>query len=146
MIILLFGQPGAGKTTLADALKASIQPRGALTIDGDRWREVTRNRDYTREGRIRNLKGAFDMALYLEREGFLVLLSFVTPYAELRSYLQQHATAYAEVYLTYEGDRGRNGYFVADFEEPGPDVFRLDTGRLSVEACVSTILSRMAIS
>jgi adenylylsulfate kinase-like enzyme len=149
MIILLFGQPGAGKTTLAEALKDRIRSNavadsGVLTIDGDRWREVTRNQDYSREGRIRNLRGAFDMALYLEREGHPVLLSFVTPYAELRTYLRQHAAAYMEVYLTYSGDRGRNGYFVADFEEPAPDVLRLDTGRLSVEDCVSTILSRLA--
>jgi len=148
MIILLFGQPGAGKTTLAEALKGRIRTLGiadgvALTIDGDRWREVTRNQDYSREGRIRNLKGAFDMAIYLEREGYPVLLSFVTPYAELRTHLRQHAAAYMEVYLTYSGDRGRNGYFVADFEEPGPDVLRLDTGLLPVDDCVAAILARL---
>jgi adenylylsulfate kinase-like enzyme len=145
MIILLFGQPGAGKTTLATALKDSIpmggEGRDFILIDGDRWREVTRNKDYSREGRIRNLKGAFDMALYLEREGFPVILSFVTPYAELRDHLRSRALSYSEVWLTYEGDRGRNSYFVSDFEAPGEEVLRLDTSALSLQECIDRLLT-----
>lgn len=144
MILLLFGQPGSGKTTLATALKAGIPVQGdtagVILIDGDRWREVTLNRDYTREGRIRNLKGAFDMALYLEKEGFLVILSFVTPYAELRDYLRSRALAFREALLVYEGDRGRSGYFVADFEAPGDDVLRLDTSLHSQQECVDILI------
>jgi adenylylsulfate kinase len=148
MILLLFGQPASGKTTLADALKSGFpsredSPHGLISIDGDRWREVTRNTDYSREGRMRNLKAAFDMALYLEREGFFVLLSFVTPYAEMREHLRSRAQSFREVYLTYEGDRGRNTYFVHDFEEPTADVIRLDTGRLSPSECIETILQHI---
>jgi len=144
MILLLFGQPGAGKTTLATALKDSI-PVGdnapaVIHIDGDRWREVTRNKDYSREGRIRNLKGAFDMALYLEREGFTVILSFVTPYAELRDHLRSHSRSYREVWLTYQGDRGRNSFFVPDFEAPGEEVLTLDTSVLSPMECIDRLL------
>ena len=144
MIILLFGQPAAGKTTLAAALKARIPVRdgdhGVIHIDGDKWRDITRNKDYTREGRIRNLRGAFDMALYLEKEGFLVILSFVTPYAELRDHLRSQALSYREVWLVYEGDRGRNGYFATDFEVPGDDVLRLDTSRQTHQECIDILL------
>jgi adenylylsulfate kinase-like enzyme len=144
MIILLFGQPGAGKTTLAAALKGSIpiadNAPGVIHIDGDRWREVTRNKDYSRDGRIRNLKGAFDMALYLEREGFPVILSFVTPYAELRDHLRSRAHSYREAWLTYQGDRGRTDFFVSDFEAPGDDVLRLDTSALSLQECLDRLL------
>ena len=76
MIVLLFGQPASGKTTLADKFEYNNQIR----IDGDRWRDITQNKDYSKEGRLKNLKGAFDMALYLEKEGFLPILSVVTPY------------------------------------------------------------------
>jgi adenylylsulfate kinase-like enzyme len=146
MILLLYGQPASGKTTLADALKTRFpqkvdSPRGLIHIDGDRWREVTRNTDYSREGRMRNLKAAFDMALYLEQEGFFVVLSFVTPYAEMREHLRSRAMGFREVYLRYEGDRGRNAYFVNDFEEPGSDVLLLETDRRSLSDCIDSILA-----
>ena len=148
MILLLFGQPASGKTTLSEAMMSRIgfrvdSPRGAIAIDGDRWREVTRNTDYSREGRMSNLKAAFDMSLYLEREGFFVVLSFVTPYTEMRELLRSRAYSFREVYLTYQGDRGRNAYFVNDFEEPAKDVLRLDTGRLAMNDCLEAILAHV---
>jgi adenylylsulfate kinase len=94
MIILFYGQPASGKTTLADALVNQSNEYNKnywdyfIRIDGDKWRDVTNNKDYSKEGRLTNLKGAFNMALYLELEGFTPVLSFVTPYEELRQYLQ----------------------------------------------------------
>lgn len=148
MILLLYGQPASGKTTLATALKSRYtergdSPRGLLTIDGDKWREITRNTDYSREGRMRNLKGAFDMALYLEREGFFVVLSFVTPYSGMREHLRNAARDFREVYLHYGLDRGRSAFFVSDFEMPGSDVLRLDTGRLDLDSCTDLVLSHI---
>lgn len=148
MILLLYGQPASGKTTLADALKPRLavsdrSPRGSICIDGDRWREVTRNTDYSREGRIRNLKAAFDTALYLEQEGFFVVLSFVTPYAGMREHLRSRALEYREVYLYYTGDRGRNAYFVKDFEEPGGDALVLETDRKDLSGCIESILDHI---
>ena len=49
MIIVLFGQPHSGKTTLAKQFPSS------RTIDGDELRELFANKDYSKEGRIRNL-------------------------------------------------------------------------------------------
>ena len=73
---ILWGPPGVGKTTLATAYFNSVHKDGKkhLHIDGDKWREITQNKDYSKEGRLKNLKGAFDMALYLEKEGFLPIL------------------------------------------------------------------------
>ena len=120
MIVLFFGQPASGKTTLANALKRKISDifsylvvkskwelpiefkkfsSHSIMIDGDRWRDVTQNKDYSKEGRLRNLKGAFDMALYIEKEGFIPILSFVTPYDELRQYLKDNADNFVEIYL-----------------------------------------------
>ena len=89
---------------------------------------------------MRFLKGACDMALYLEREGFFVILSFVAPYTELRDHLRSRTNSFREIYLFYEGDRGRNALFLQDYEEPPADVIRLDTGRLSPNECIETIL------
>lgn len=143
MIILLFGQPASGKTTLADKLSNHLQ--NVVRIDGDRWRDVTKNKDYSKEGRLRNLKGAFDMAIYLENEGFKPILSFVTPYQELRDYLKENAKNLFQIYLTYNEDRGRNERFAGDFEHPIYECLdlHLDTSGMSIEECTTKILSKI---
>ena len=136
MIILLYGQPASGKTTLANKLKENIQK--PIMIDGDRWRDITKNKDYSKEGRLRNLKGAFDMALYLEKEGFTPIISFVTPYQELRNYLYENANKLYQIYLKYSEDRGRNMNFANDFEEGQCDLM-LDTSENNIDECISKI-------
>lgn len=142
MIILLFGQPASGKTTLADIIAKGWENRKLFTIriDGDKWREITKNKDYSKEGRIRNLKGAFDMALYLEQEGFTVILSFVTPYKELRDYLKSNANELFQIFLEYKGGRGRDDKFAEDFEIPSPEeCLLLNTSELSIDQSLETI-------
>jgi len=166
MIILLFGQPASGKTTLANefteayksfdslekfrlkwGIKLSWEIFDSMTdsdkdfilIDGDRWRDITKNKNYTKEGRIENLKQAFNMALYLEKEGYTPFLSFVTPYEELREYLRDNAINLAEIYLTYSEDRGRNDFFVKEFDTPSGEYLHLDTSKLSISDCITQI-------
>jgi len=138
MIILLFGQPASGKTTLAKELQRVYID--LIHIDGDEWRDVTQNKDYSREGRMRNLKGAFDMALYLERKDFSVVLSFVTPFEELRQYLQNNSQKLHQIYLTYNGDRGRNNYFANEFDEPSDSCLHIDTSSLNISDCINKIM------
>jgi len=163
MIILLFGQPASGKTTLANEFteayhKARIDTdiwkdiyssmtsmyKSFVLIDGDRWRDITQNKNYTKEGRIENLKQAFNMALYLEKEGYTPVLSFVTPYEELRQYLRDNAIKLAEIYLTYSEDRGRNNYFASEFEKPLGEYLHLETSTLSISDCVTKISKYVA--
>ena len=163
MIILLFGQPASGKTTLANEFteayyKARIDTniwkeifssmtsmhKAFVLIDGDRWRDITKNKNYTKEGRIENLKQAFNMALYLEKEGYTPFLSFVTPYEELRQYLRDSSINLAEIYLTYNGDRGRNDFFAKEFETPSGEYLHLDTSELSISDCITKISKYVA--
>lgn len=144
MIILFYGQPASGKTTLADKLykfyNNEIDYKDHVRIDGDKWRDITQNKDYSKEGRIRNLKGAFDMAIYLEKEGYVPIVSFVTPYDELRQYLKDKANDLVEIYLEYSGDRGRNNNFAKDFELPTYDCLKLNTSELSIDECLKKII------
>jgi len=143
MIILLFGQPASGKTTLANALYEEIWEgswAGAVRIDGDKWRDITKNKDYSKEGRIRNLKGAFDMALYLEKDDYVPILSFVTPYEELRSYLRENAKNLVEIHLHYTGDRGRDNNFAIDFERPIGNYLNIDTSSESIEESLNKVI------
>lgn len=133
MIIALFGQPHCGKSTLANELKGH-------NIDGDKLRELFKNKNFTREGRIQNLNRASDIAHYLNSDGTDVVLSLVYPYKEAREYLNSIADNVAWVYLTYEGERGRENFHVGDFEAPeNEEVLHLDTSKLTIEECTLKI-------
>ena len=137
MIIVLFGQPHSGKSTLAAELDAH-------NIDGDRLRELFSNKDYSREGRIKNLNRASDIAHYLNSVGEPVVLSLVYPYKEARDYLNSLTNDVLWVYLIYSGERGRENFHVKDFDTPDEeDVLCLDTSKLSIEECVNAISFRL---
>lgn len=142
MIILFYGQPTSGKTTLANALHEHIWVKSlgaTIKIDGDKWRDVTNNKDYSKEGRMKNLKSAFDIAIYLERDDYIPILSFVTPYEELRQYLCDNSNL-LEIYLECSEDRGRNDYFAKDFEIPKIECLRMNTSELSIDECISKVI------
>lgn len=143
MIVLFFGQPASGKTTLAKEFSRIWSSRdddyGMLHIDGDEWREITNNNDYSKSGRMMNLKNAFNMALYLERMKINTAVSFVTPYQELRNYLSERAEIYCQIYLTCDEQRGRESYFVPDFEKPEGDFLMLNTSSLSIIDCLEKV-------
>jgi GTPase SAR1 family protein len=112
MVIVLFGQPCSGKTTLANQIEADYY------IDGDQLRTMFQNKDYSKQGRINNLNRASDIATYLHYNGNKVVLSLVYPYKEAREYLNSLVSDVFWVYLTYEGERGREANHVADFDLP----------------------------
>ncbi len=116
MIIVLFGQPHSGKSTIANRiLKDNIT---FVNIDGDKLRELFVNKDYSKEGRIKNLNRASDIAHYLNATGNSVILSLVYPYKETRDYLRSLTDDIYWVHLTYEGERGRENFHVKDFDYP----------------------------
>ena len=136
MIIVLFGQPACGKTTLAK----KIAENDFIHIDGDDLRDIFKNKDYSREGRIKNLNRASDIAKYLSYKGSNVVLSLVYPYEEARKYLDS-LTKVKWIYLIYQEDRGRNQFKVEDFELPNRDDIDLmiNTSNTFVEDSVEQI-------
>ena len=135
MITVLFGQPCSGKTTLANKLAADFY------IDGDHLRNMFKNKDYSKQGRINNLNRASDIATYLHYNGNKVVLSLVYPYQEARDYLNSLVSGVFWVYLTYEGERGREANHVADFDLPYYDDLNvmIDTSTTSEEDSLKLI-------
>ena len=139
MIIVLFGQPHSGKTTLANELCSDTC---AHHVDGDALRDVFKNKDFSREGRIKNLNRASDIAVYLDATSNCdVILSLVYPYKEARDYLNSLTEDVKWIHLEYAGERGREAYHVKDFELPSPEatVLPLSTSQDSIEECVNKI-------
>ena len=140
MIIVLFGQPHCGKSTLANILKEKLS---LSNIDGDDLRDLFKNKDYSREGRIRNLNRASDIAYFLNsRTDKGVALSLMYPYQEARDYLNSLSSDIVWIYLTYEGERGRENFHTKDFEIPdSQNVLHLNTSKLTIEESINQIIS-----
>ena len=138
MIIVIFGQPGAGKTTLAKKFVAE----GFHHIDGDMLRDVFKNKDYSKEGRIKNLKTASDIAHYLNKvKNYNVIVSVAYPYEETREYLSKLSRDVKWIYLIYEEDRGKDEFKIQDFELPHMDDVDLiiNTSNTSIEDSIDQI-------
>ena len=143
-IIWLTGQPGSGKTTIALSLEKKIKSKDSSTkimvIDGDDLRDITINKDYSKKGREKNITTAQKIAHFLFNKNFIVIVSLVAPYKELREMFKSIAPV-LEVYLHTTQIRGREKFFAEDYEPPVENFINMDTTEKTVEECVHEILN-----
>ena len=142
MIYWFTGQPGAGKSTLAAALKLALRARNrsVVHLDGEELRDITGNTDYGEPGRLANIRSGQKLAAKLEAEGISVIASFVSPYRELREeFKQKHPVT--EIYVHTTTIRGREKYHARNYEPPLSNFVDIDTTNASVEQCVGKILT-----
>jgi len=134
MILWLTGQPGSGKTTLCNELSTSLVSMGycekTFHIDGDDLRDVLDNKDYSEQGRRKNIQIAIDMARVMEHKGYCVLISLVSPYRELR---------YGDIFYLNTTRELRKEYWVDDYEPPLHNFTEINTDK-SIEECIDEIL------
>jgi adenylylsulfate kinase-like enzyme len=138
MIYLFTGQPGSGKTTLAKKLQMWLQTdkknwrKSVFHIDGDQLRELFPNKDYSKEGREKNIQKAFDIAKYLQSNDTDVVISLVSPYKELREQFKSECKV-IEIYCHTKKMRGREDKFALDYEPPTEFFVDLDTSESADE-------------
>ena len=145
MVIWFTGQPGSGKTTLANRFIEDkligfmkIQRQAIVHIDGDDLRESIHNKDYSEEGRRENIKLAMNIARFMEDKGFIVIVSLVSPYRDQREELKMERNI-GEFYLHTTDIRGKEDYFVDNYEPPLHNFTDINTNK-PIEECIDEVL------
>jgi adenylylsulfate kinase-like enzyme len=128
------GQPGAGKTVLGKKLVEFLGTEkrnwrsNVFHIDGDDLRALTINQNYTKEGRIQNIRNAQMIAEYVYKNGCDVVVTLVSPYLEIREEFKQRiGNDLYEFYVHTSKKRERDEFKVDDYEAPTQKFMDVDT-------------------
>ena len=138
MIYWFTGQPGAGKTTLAKLL-VNYLGENTFHVDGDDLREIIDNKDYSKEGRIKNITLAQNISKFLDNKGCNVVVSLVSPYRDVREQFKSNVIV-REIYVYTTEDRGRTQYHVDDYEAPLYNVINIDTTHDNIETSFNKLI------
>lgn len=161
-VIWLTGLSGAGKSTLAMAAEKILFERGRRTyvLDGDNLRHgLCADLGFSPEDRAENIRRAGEVAALMADAGLIVLAAFISPSRAGREGARTAArSAFHEVYVHADLEicesRDPKGLYkkaraglIPDFTGIGspyeaperPDLI-LDTGSLSPETCLETLI------
>ncbi|MDK2870379.1 MAG: adenylylsulfate kinase [Pyrococcus sp.] len=100
--IWLTGPSGAGKTTLAHALKKKLTAMGYRVeiLDGDTIRKTLYpNLGFSKEEREMHNRIVIHMAKLLSRNGVIAIVSLISPYKAIREYARKEIGNFIEVYV-----------------------------------------------
>jgi len=142
MIYYLIGQPHAGKTTLSKLLKQNLYPQNIIQIDGDEIRDIFQNKDYSEDGRRKNIQRAQDIAKFLNTKGFDIIISLVSPYRDLRNELKASSNV-IEIYVHTDDIRGRENFHVENYEKPTENYISIDTSSVSEFTSLGELINKI---
>ena len=116
------GQPGAGKTTLANLLKKKLEVinngrQKVVILDGDEIRDLFNNKDYSIDGRKNNVEMVQNCCRFLVKNDIITIVCMVSPFAKQRSEIVKELNG-IEIFVECIEERGREQYHVDYYEEP----------------------------
>jgi len=129
MIIWITGQPCSGKSTLAKKLSECFVESSPRIIDGDTFRNLTENNDYSEKGRRLNVERIMITALNEQNYYNHVIVAAVSPFKDQRDWIK-NKTNVKEIYLT--SSRQREGRMVDYYSPPTDNYLHIDTDTHSV--------------
>ena len=164
--VWLTGLPSAGKTTVAAAVAERLRADGhrVQVLDGDELRRnLTADLGFSRADRDTNVRRVGVVAELLARNGVLVLVPVIAPYADSRSAVRAHhaesGTTYLEVHVSTDAAvceaRDVKGFYAKarsggltgltgvddPYEPPRSPDLRLDTAGRDLAESVDAVLA-----
>lgn len=148
MIYWFTGQPGAGKTTLANGLNDYYHKNKIsflhILVDGDDLRLIFNNNDYGENGRIKNIERAQDISKFLHSKKYIVFVALVSPYKELREkFKREMGNNIKEIYVHTTDERGREKHHVEYYDKPTENFIDIDTTNKSVDESLNELLKKL---
>ncbi|XRO76113.1 adenylyl-sulfate kinase [Methanocaldococcus sp. 10A] len=161
--IWLTGPSGAGKTTLARALKEKLKNKGYKIeiLDGDEIRNTLYpNLGFSKEAREMHNRVVIHLAKLLSRNGVITIVSLISPYKSIREFARKEIKNFMEVYVyapldvrikrdpkglyakALKGEiNGLTGYDGV-YEEPDNADVVIDTSKMSIDEEVELIIKK----
>ena len=95
------GLPGSGKTTLANLVYEKLTKNGYRVerLDGDTVRRIFPTTGFSKEDRNTHIERVGHLSSILERNGIIVIASFISPYQEARDFVRGLCENFIEIYM-----------------------------------------------
>jgi len=100
-VVWLTGLSGAGKSTIANALKAELEARGRHVelLDGDEVRtHLSKGLGFSKEDRDTNIRRIGYVARLVARSGGVAITAAISPYREVRDEIRAQTPGFVEVF------------------------------------------------
>lgn len=100
-VLWLTGLSGSGKSTLANLIFDDLVEKNYKVeqLDGDTVRSVFPQTGFSRDERNSHIKRVGYLASILEKNGVIVIASFISPYKESREFVRGLCKNFIEVYV-----------------------------------------------
>jgi adenylylsulfate kinase len=162
-ILWFTGLSGSGKSTLSEALYGKLKNKGLKVehLDGDSIREIFPKTGFSKEERNRHIRRVGFLASKLEKNGVIVIASFISPYKETRDFVRNLCNNFIEVYVSTpleecerrdikglyaKARKGEITQFTGiddPYEVPENPEIEIDTTNMGVEEAVKMIMKKV---
>lgn len=164
-VLWFTGLSGSGKTTIAKKLVEKLKQEGhnTMLLDGDEIRDIFKNNGFDKESRMKHIHDVAKMAVYLQKQGIIPIVSLISPYEEARLKARNITHDFTEIYVNtplsvceardVKGlyKKARTGeikdftgiHASAPYEAPKFPELTINTEGVDIDFCVNKILNKI---